>query len=307
MTSFAQIEKEHGGVLFKIQCKSVNHRFFDIKIRAGREWQMKENDIKSWMKPLLNRGSLDLWVDSSLPKSINTDPSKDETKRRLSNFLSLLENASRDNNSAHPGLNEPSWLKPLVLSLNKDLWWNESPEESDPASSLNDCSELKDWFMELARKMQEARLIEGNQTRLAISHISKELRKHLDELSTETENLNRIWEKNLYERIEKLSEKLGQDLPPDSSRVQQEFVMLADKKDVSEELQRLDSHIKALESMIHTTQDGQVGKKLDFLAQELNREFTTLNNKIQDPELSKKLGGCKLLVEKIREQCLNLV
>lgn len=301
MTSFAQIEKEHNETLYKIQAKSVNHRFFDIKLRAGREWQMKENDIKAWLKSELHRGSVEIWIDTSKPNE--TDET--ESQEKLDRFLSKLDSAVQSSDNNHPRLNETPWITPLTLALNRDAWWQEE-SNSAKGSSIEDCDELKSWFQELAEKMNAARQKEGAQTQAAISDITGQLRKNLNSVTSEVNELNALWEKNIHERIEKLSERLQQE-PPESSRIYQEFVILADKKDVSEELQRIDSHLNAVEELVHKNKEKQVGKKLDFCAQELNREFTTLNNKIQNPELGKRLGDSKLLIEKIREQCLNLV
>lgn len=301
MTSFAQIEKEHEGTLYKIQAKSVNHRFFDLKIRAGREWQMKENEIKTWLKSKLHRGSVELWIDTSKPAKQESESGNE----KLSSFLEQLDGAAAFAAKSHPTLQQSPWLPALALALNKEAWLQDEISGS-PQSTLENCENLEAWFLELADKMNEARQVEGLQTQKAVEEIGKQLRANLDIVSANVEELSSAWEKNLHERIEKLSERLQQEAP-ENSRIYQEFVLLADKKDVSEELQRIDSHLKALEELLLRNKDKQVGKRLDFCAQELNREFTTLNNKVQNPELGKKLGESKLLIEKIREQCLNLV
>ena len=230
--------------------------------------------------------------------------SKLKVSRFLESFKAALENG-QDVKMSNP-LVGPA-LKAFALLQNQALWWNEEEEREE--FSIKDSigtDQLKNWIAELSEKIAQERAIEGEETRKAIQEIHKNLSLSLKKLEAKIPALHQEWKKQMEDRIAKLAEKMEQ-ATPDSSRVYQEFVMLADKKDVSEELQRIDSHLKALNSLICDPKEQNVGKKLDFLAQELNREFTTLNNKTQDPETSSEISEAKLEVEKIREQSLNLV
>lgn len=305
MTAFAELEKEWQGQHYKFQAKCVNHRFFDLKLRAGRDWQILENEIKSWLKAPLIRGSLDLWIDYS---SNSIAPEQDSTKNKVSTFLKQFKSAleyGEDVKMSNPIVGTA--IKAFALLNNSHLWMSELDNSANASpKEIIGVDNLKKWIEELAEKLHEERLREGAQTHLAILEIHDSLLRSLNLLNSKIPALLEEWRKNMEERIAKLAEKLEQ-ASPDSSRIYQEFVMLADKKDVSEELQRIDSHLKALKKMLDAPSEMQIGKKLDFLAQELNREFTTLNNKTQDPETSEFIGLAKLQVEKIREQSLNLV
>ena len=303
MTCFAQVEKEHDGVHYKLQAKSVNHRFFDLKLRASREWQVIENDINSWMKKNLQRGHVDLWIENT--KDFSSGGEGIDLSR-INRYMKNLQRAYKESENFQLGA--PfigNILKASALIVNRDLLQQDEGKSSNSGESLKK-EILKEWFHELSEKMREARLNEGSETQKNIKDIHSDLSACLEILQRETPKLLDEWKSNMEERIQNLAEKFEKETP-DSTRIYQEFVMLADKKDVSEELQRIDAHLKALETLLTANQEKAVGKKLDFLAQELNREFTTLNNKTQDPQLSETIASGKLSIEKIREQALNLV
>jgi uncharacterized protein (TIGR00255 family) len=186
---------------------------------------------------------------------------------------------------------------------NPTLWDSPSSARED---ALPEADEIKQVVDGLCRKLVAQRLEEGEETRRSVVEHGLYIRVQWEQVRAELPTLKDAWKKNLEERIQKLAESMGQSAP-DPARVFQEFVMLADKRDVSEEIQRIETHLKVLDLLATQPKETAIGKRLDFICQELNREWTTLSNKIQDARLNQHVGEAKLTIEKIREQSLNLV
>lgn len=157
----------------------------------------------------------------------------------------------------------------------------------------------------LINELQEARKIEGQQTAEALTQHMKQMNLFHEEIASSWPKLRALWESQFRTRIQKVSEELKIGMVSED-RILQELLILAEKRDVAEELQRIESHAEALRKMLDQPPEN-VGKRLEFIVQELHREWTTLGNKIQNAEVSKLVMEAKLTLEKIREQSLNLV
>ncbi len=303
MTGYAQADLSVNGRHFKFQIKSVNHRFFEFRIRAPREWLMMENEFKGWCKEVLQRGSVDFSIEESrgagTPRAAHE---LDFTKARA--FVSRLAEALAATQGDWGAAQVPQAERALILARNIDVWAQE-PLQKD-AEKLPASEELRIFVTSLSTQLLEQRLSEGEETRMSVVEHAQSLRREWSLVSAELPALKEAWRKGLEERIQKLSASMG-GTTLDPARVYQEFVMLADKRDVSEEIQRIDSHLKILETLTLEPREDAIGKRLDFVAQELGREWTTLGNKIQDAALNQHVGEAKLTIEKIREQSLNLV
>lgn len=305
MTGYAQTKWTHESRHFKFQIKSVNHRFFEFRMRGPREWQMMEASLKNWCKAKLERGSVDFWIDE-VPRSRGEGESSTDYSKVSSMFERLNEalKASRDSASWGRGW-MPEFVRALVLARMPELWMD-SALSSYSETELPSEEEIKRLVDEVCDKLIEARTREGEEIRIAVASLTDYIRKLWKDISEEVPSIRESWKKNLEDRLNKLSESFaGGTL--DSQRIYQEFVILADKRDVTEELQRIESHLKALDQQIQSPTDSAIGKKLDFFMQELNREWTTLSNKIQNAELNQRVGEAKMAIEKIRELSLNLV
>jgi uncharacterized protein (TIGR00255 family) len=303
MTGYAQLEFDLKGRHFKLQAKSVNHRYFEFRMRAPREWQMMENEIRTLCKEALQRGSVDFWIEEARSPA-ETRPQADANVSAAREFISGLTRTLRATQADWNGVWIPDAIKALILSRNSELW--NSDETQTPQDLSPDSKEFAATIHELCEKLTEQRRTEGEQTRLSVLAHGSYIREQWNQICADLPRLKDSWRRGLEERIEKLSESLtGNSLDP--QRIYQEFVLLADRRDVSEEVQRIDSHLKSLERLAEHPKESSVGKRLDFVCQELNREWTTLSNKIQDAGLNQLVGEAKLTIEKIREQSLNLV
>lgn len=303
MTGYAQADLSIKGRHFKFQIKSVNHRFFEFRIRAPREWLMMENEFKGWCKEVLQRGSVDFSIEESRSAAPSRGTSEtDFSKARI--FVARLAEALAATQGDWGAAQVPQAERALILARNIDVWVQEPAlKESE---GLPPADELRTFVESLCAQLLDQRLAEGEQTRRSVVEHTQSLRREWNLMSAELPTLKDAWRKGLEERIQKLAASLGGPAL-DPARVYQEFVMLADKRDVSEEIQRIDSHLKVLETLTLEPREDAIGKRLDFVAQELGREWTTLGNKIQDAALNQHVGEAKLTIEKIREQSLNLV
>ncbi|MEO5667386.1 MAG: DUF1732 domain-containing protein [Bdellovibrionota bacterium] len=303
MTGYAQADIGLKGRHFKFQIKSVNHRFFEFRIRAPREWQMLENEFRSWCKEELQRGSVDFSIEEARGAfAARGTSSEDFSKAR--GFICRLTQALEATQGDWGNSQISDGERARILSNHPETW--NSDFNVKEVEVLPEADELKSFVMDLCGKLLEQRLSEGEETRRSVIEHGSYIRSQWELIRNELPPLKEAWRKGLEERLQKLAESFsGGSL--ESGRIYQEFVLLADKRDVSEEVQRIDSHLKALDALIESPKDPAIGKRLDFIAQELNREWTTLSNKIQDAALNQHVGEAKLTIEKIREQSLNLV
>jgi uncharacterized protein (TIGR00255 family) len=160
---------------------------------------------------------------------------------------------------------------------------------------------------ELSQSLLSLRRREGEEIRRALDREKEVLSRSLKEFSTRLPELQNTWRRELESRMSEWAQLLAVKTP-ESDKIFQEFVLILEKRDVAEELQRIEAHIKALGSLLsENSKRDNLGKRLDFLAQELHREWTTLNNKVSDTDLSPFVADAKLAIERIREQSLNLL
>lgn len=305
MTGYAQLDFLVEGRQFKLQAKSVNHRFFEFRMRAPREWQMLENEIRSLCKEELQRGSLDFWIEEAKTPIYGKESGASEDFAKARAFVLKLGQVLKATEAEWQGTGIANSERAQFLARHSDNWNAESVSRDSSELPL-DAEAFAVHVRSVCSRLMDQRRKEGEETRLSVVEHGQYIRKQWAEICRELPLLKDAWRKNLEDRLQKLAESFtGGSLDP--QRIYQEFVLLADKRDVSEEVQRIDAHLKSLDALTTFPRESAIGKRLDFVCQELNREWTTLSNKIQDAALNQIVGEAKLTIEKIREQSLNLV
>ncbi len=283
MTGFARKSAtgEWGALVWEI--RSINHRYLELFFRLPEEARPLEGKLREIVKLHTSRGKLEctLRLDKShragAPFRVNDD--------LLSHVIEQCQAISGE-------LENPRPVSPVEL-----LRWPGVTEEiqGDPASMHAAALEL---LAETLVSLNAARSREGErmaemirQRSAAMSELVREVRKRLPEVR---------------ERLRsKLLERLGKlDLQADEVRLEQELVLLLQKIDVDEELDRLDSHIEEVADVLR--REEPVGRRLDFLLQEFNREANTLASKSQDTETTRAAVEMKVLIEQMREQVQNI-
>ena len=282
MTAFSRIDvnSEFGSLIFEL--KSVNHRFIEINFKIPELFKKLELQMRDLLKEALVRGKVECSI------IINENTVLSETKidqAQLENYLDLMQKVKSkvgepDKISITDVLNLPGVLiqKPIASS---------GLEKS--------CLE---GFKETIKKLKEFREIEGKKLKKDITEKIKFIEVHLESLEKELPRLLDLNRKRLEKRISDLAVQIDRD------RLDQEMVLLANRSDIDEEIVRLRSHSSEVIRLLNT--DNAIGRKLDFLMQEMNREANTIGSKSLSEFTSKVAIELKVLIEQIREQVQNI-
>lgn len=282
MTAFARAQTESGGLNLTWELRSVNHRFLEAHFRVPDQLRGVETDLRERLRKRLRRGK----VDCALRLEQRTGEYPIELNRPLLlQLLAVLEQIRRD---------APEVGAPSAIDL---LRWPGIIAElgNDDESVANAVGEL---FEQALEQLANHRQREGEQLRVAIVQRLDEVDAIVNELKTLTAAQAGEVRARLTTRVEDLGARV------DIDRMEQEVVLLAQRADVSEELDRLRIHVT--EARGNLLETGPHGRRLDFLAQELNREANTLGSKSILAETSQKVVDLKVMIEQIREQVQNV-
>ncbi|HOO71870.1 MAG TPA: YicC family protein [Spirochaetota bacterium] len=285
MTGYAFIEKSTDEFSFSIELKSLNSKYLETFINIPKIIRYQENDIQQLLKKYFSRGKIELNLDI-FDWTVNKNISLNH--ELIKKYFRELKKIQRD-----MGINQPVTLD-SVLKLD-----GVSQRER---SVISDKS-LKDVYKTIeaaAKKTIEMRKKEGNATKKDIVASINAIYKSVEAIKQRVKPIADNKVKELKERIDKISQK-----NIDDSRLFSEIAILADKLDINEELVRLNDHIAKFKAIIKV--NDQIGRKLDFLAQEMFREINTIASKSNSSEISHIVVDVKNYIDKIREQCRNIV
>lgn len=287
MTGYGKSKLEINGRSYSVEIKSVNYRYLDISVRLPRNISFYENDIKKLISSKVSRGKIDVFVEYTNYTNEGKDVviNKDLAKLYIKE---LKELAQEENMSDTIRITEITKM-PDVLQLK-----NNEGENDVILKELTEC------VTEAVNNFVEMRTIEGNKIKADLQNRLNNIKKLVADISKNTSGLIEEYVVKLRERIKEI---LKSDVV-DETRLSQEIVIFADKSSVEEELTRLDSHINQFEKLIN--EDGAIGKKLDFIIQEMNREANTTASKSVKLEITNDVIEIKTELEDIREQIQNI-
>ena len=282
MTAFSRIDvnSEFGSLIFEL--KSVNHRFIEINFKIPELFKKLELQMRDLLKEALVRGKVECSI------IINENTVLSETKidqAQLENYLDLMQKVKSK-------VGEPDKIS-ITDVLNLPGVLNQKPVESSGLEKF--CLE---GFKETIKKLKEFREIEGKKLKKDITEKIKFIEVHLESLEKDLPRLLDLNRKRLEKRISDLAVQIDRD------RLDQEMVLLANRSDIDEEIVRLRSHSSEVIRLLNT--DNAIGRKLDFLMQEMNREANTIGSKSLSEFTSKVAIELKVLIEQIREQVQNI-
>ena len=282
MTAFSRIDvnSEFGSLIFEL--KSVNHRFIEINFKIPELFKKLELQMRDLLKEALVRGKVECSI------IINENTVLSETKidqAQLENYLDLMQKVKSK-------VGEPDKIS-ITDVLNLPGVLIQKPVESSGLEKF--CLE---GFKETIKKLKEFREIEGKKLKKDITEKIKFIEVHLENLEKELPRLLDLNRKRLEKRISDLAVQIDRD------RLDQEMVLLANRSDIDEEIVRLRSHSSEVMRLLDT--DNAIGRKLDFLMQEMNREANTIGSKSLSEFTSKVAIELKVLIEQIREQVQNI-
>ena len=287
MTGFGRAKKEIDSLDITVEIKSVNHRYFEFSARLPRSYNFLEEKLKSFLAQNISRGKVEISV---MIEDNSQNATLVEIDRDYANaYITALKQLSKEFKIKND-IGASSFVG------NNDLFKVRRKAADDQTvqnAVLTVAKEALDNFIEM-RSIEGERLLNDVKSRTA--YILKKV-EFIEERSPETVKLYK-------ERIEQKIKELLNDTAPDEQRILTEVAIFADKVAVAEETVRLRSHIKQFEDLLSDT--NPVGRKLDFIVQEMNRETNTIGSKAQDIEIAHTVVDIKSEIEKIREQIQNM-
>ncbi len=289
MTGYGQGSAEVRGACFQAEARSVNHRFLDLRLRLPGSFQSLEKDVRRLVRDQVHRGRVEL--------SAIVIRQDDEAGVRLNDALvaALVQAASRlhEEHGLGGDLDVATVLRtPGIL---REPGERTEPDEEERAGILQALTGAMDALL-------DDRLREGRQLAEEIIARLSGMNSLVDEL---VEHAGRV-PGEARDKLVARMEKLAAGLEIDEIRLAQEAALLADRSDVTEELVRLRSHLGQASRLLLSPDGEPVGKRLDFLMQEIHRETNTINSKSSDLEISTRALALKTEGDKVREQIQNL-
>lgn len=277
MTGYGVAERDG----FKVEVKSLNHRYIDVSVRMPSALMEHEIPIRNLIKRTFTRGKIDVMISLTEQRRLKVRLNKQLAKDLYTSFRELQRDISI-----------PGTLTIDFLSGYRELVLAEEAEYNNDA--------LYEALRAAVSRVEEMRKQEGEALR-------KELLLHterMEHLRTEVEQRAKEVVPRYKERLLQRIAELLSSAPVDETRLAQEAAIIAQKSDITEEVARLRSHIQQCTVLL--SQEEAVGRKLDFLIQEMNREANTIASKVDDVAITALAIEMKTTIEKLREQIQNI-
>ena len=280
MTGFGRASGEYGNTMVRIEMKSVNQRFLDVHLRLPEGFRHLDPEMRQRLSAQMARGKVDVWLE------IKTFAQGGGTSLNEQVLLQWLEQLVQSQAAATLGT--PNWKD--VIDLPGVLQVTEENVLQD--------KDVLALFEQALSELQQTRAIEGATIEQLILARCALLEDATIEIRAKQPELRKITESKLRQTVESLR------IDFDPGRFEQELVYLLARTDVDEEIERLLLHVQELRRTLQQT--GAVGRRIDFLLQEINRETNTLGSKSSDVAVSQLVVDMKVWIEQIREQVQNL-
>ena len=287
MTGFGRCEIAENSRKITVEMKSVNHRYLDVNLKMPKSLNFFESVIRSELKNYITRGKVDVFISyEDLSEHTSTVRYHKEVAEEYFRYLKqMAEDFGLDNDIRVSSLSKyPDVFTMEEAGVDEEELWKEIQKAVDGAAGM----------------FVETRITEGEHLR---DDLLEKLEGMLKLVSFISERSPQILEEYRNRLEEKVKELLG-DATVDESRLLTEVTLFADKVCVDEEVVRLKSHIETTKNTL--LEGGSIGRKLDFIAQEMNREANTILSKANDLEISNCAIELKTEIEKVREQIQNI-
>lgn len=287
MTGYGRAQDIVNGMNITVELKSVNHRYFEFSPRISRNFGFLEDPLKKYIQTRVNRGKLDCYVSIEI---LEAQPTQVIVNHPLAaGYIKALTDLAEtyDLRNDISAVNIARY--PDVLTVKK-----EAEDEEEIFNSVKCVAEKAlDRFIEMRER-------EGQRLRDDVLSRAETIRQRLAFIESQAP----VTLENYTNRLRQKIEDLLNNKTIDEQRLLTEVAIFADKIAIDEETVRLHSHLNQLDSMMNS--DESIGRKLDFLVQEINRETNTIGSKSQDVDILKSVIEIKAEVEKIREQIQNI-
>lgn len=288
MTGFGRGEYKDDNYYFLVELKTINHKYADINIRLPRKISFLEDKARNLIKDHIKRGRVDLYIKLDLLGSEDVNLKFDETL--ASQYVNILTQIK----SKFDVIDDIS-----VMNIAKFADVIKSEEKEEDEELL--WSMFKKALEEALEKLKEMRNEEGKKLAEDVIMRCNLLKNYIDEIEKYSYNVVIDYKEKLNNRI---SEILENPSLIDENRLAQEVAIYADKSSITEEIVRFNSHIEQLKNTV--IKNESIGRKIDFLIQEMNRETNTIGSKSSDLTITNLVVEIKSELEKIREQIQNI-
>ena len=287
MTGFGRCEVTEGNRKYTVEIKSVNHRYLDVNIKMPKSLNFFESTIRTLLKEYMERGKVDLYItyEDFSEERFSLKYNEELAGEYLAHLKEMAKKFELEDD-----------IRVSTLSRYPDVFTMEQVEVDEQELWAG----LEKAIRGACEQFVESRITEGD-------HLKADLIAKLDNMLSYVdfiEERSPIIMKDYRERLENKVKELLEDKQIDDSRIATEVTIFADKICVDEETVRLRSHIKSTKTALEA--GGSIGRKLDFIAQEMNREANTILSKANDLEISDTGINLKTDIEKVREQIQNI-
>jgi uncharacterized protein (TIGR00255 family) len=288
MTGFGRGSASGENFAVSVELKTVNNRFLDVSLRLSGEMQALESRIKQLIGERLSRGR----VEVNLQYDRNDEITYELNRPMIAGYLAAMKQMQEEFSlSGEPDLNVVARLPNVVQPKKEEL----KPEfaagiDSALAAALDDLETMREN--------------EGTSLKAVLNSLLTDIETRLGPVESESSNVAEEYRQRLTKRIGDMLAKSESQIELDQSRLAQEIAYLSDRSDISEEIARLKTHILHFRSIMD--EEKEVGKRLDFLTQELNREANTITSKTSNMTVKENALQIKSDIEKIREQVQNI-
>ncbi|MFA5423025.1 MAG: YicC/YloC family endoribonuclease [Phycisphaerae bacterium] len=289
MTGYGDAEGQLDGVTYIVEIKGVNNRYFKPRIKLPETVAFLEEEIYELLRKCIVRGSVDCILRL---KNVSADMLFEINTNALTVYLNKLKEVSAATGVEGPMdvgglLNLPGILEPM------------SPDEKKAVR-------VKDFVLDLTRKavekFRQMRRTEGAELEADLLKNCDEIKNHLEKICAKKDEVLQQYHERLRGRVDELMAGVNIKLDPET--LSREIAMFAERSDISEEVTRLASHLKQFAD--NCKMDGQAGRRLDFLGQEMLREANTIASKASDAEISHCVVDIKCCIDRLKEQVQNV-
>ena len=288
MTGFGRGEASEDGIHVTVEIKTLNSRYLDVSTRLPNSINHKELDLKELIQSRVNRGKVN--VNVYVDKARTGEPDITFSPQLVKSYGKMMEQLRQT-----AGISESVNLQDILHF--EDIFVKRPEDEETIKKIWKLAQNASQNALGMMMRMREK---EGDQLKNELNNLIKGIESQLD-------NVIKLSEKRAPEAMDRLKGRLSvllKDDEVDPERLEQEIALLVDKMDIQEEVIRLKSHLKFFLEALNS--EDTVGRRLNFLSQEINRELNTIGSKANDSEISHLVVYAKEKLEQIREQVQNI-
>nr|MBQ8253718.1 YicC family protein [Lachnospiraceae bacterium] len=287
MTGFGRCEMAEGNRKFTVELKSVNHRYLDVAVKMPKKFNFFESSIRNVLKEYIQRGKVDVFItfEDFSEKTAAVKYNKEIAAEYLKYLKLMSEEFGLENDIRVSTLSRyPEVLSMEEVDIDEEELWKL----------------LEKTVRGAAEQFVQSRVKEGENLRADLIAKLDGMSEHVDYIVERSPQLIEEYKNKIYDKVKDLLS----DAQAEENRILMEVTIFADKICVDEEMVRLRSHIETTKQTL--LEGGSVGRKLDFIAQEMNREANTTLSKANNLDISNRAIELKTEIEKVREQIQNI-